>query len=83
MNEIQIMGPIGVGFDQYHKMLTNRLIFWMAIFIGWPIAHLDDERRKGSCPEQFGKLFFHVATPDFLKLLSIVSHTVANSKCLG
>jgi hypothetical protein len=77
------MGPIGFGFDQYHKMLTNRQIFWMTNFIGLPVAHLDDERRKGSRPEQFGKLFFHVAIPDFLKQVSIVSHTVANSKCFG
>ena len=44
------MGPIGFGFDPYHKMLTNCQIFWMANFIGLPVAHLDVEWRKGSCP---------------------------------
>ena len=74
------MGPIGFGFDQYHKMLTNRQIFWMANFIRFPIAHLDDERRKRSCAEQFGKLFFHVETPESLELILTVCYTVTNSK---
>jgi hypothetical protein len=34
-----------------------------------PIAHLDDERRKGSCPKQFGKLFFHIVTSDSLEFV--------------
>ena len=69
------MGPIGFGFDQNHKVLTHRQIFWVANFIGSPVAHLDDERRKGRCPEQFGKLFFHVVTPDpFESLLNCISY---------
>ena len=63
------MCPIGFGFDQYHEMLTDRQIFRMANFIGLSIAHLDDERGKGSCPQQLGELFFHFVTPDSRELI--------------